>query len=85
MSMLQSSFLVQLQKIPTSQMLGSRGVGFLKSVPVPVTALKTAGLTLTGATSPKIAALETSFLGVQWAAGATDAASFNFTVPYDFD
>lgn len=62
------------------------GSGFVRSVVIPLTDLKTsAGLTLTAGTNPLVAALETNAVGVQWAAGNATAALLNYVVPLDFD
>jgi len=82
-----NNFLLRLNGLITGQSNGQgSGVGFLKTMPIHLTELKTtAGLTLTGATAPLVAALETYLLGVQWAASNATAALLIVPIPYDYD
>lgn len=80
--MVPNTFLRQLAEIPKHP-----GDGFLRSHKLSITGdLRTAaGLVLTAATAPLVAAFETNALGVQVAAGQTAAGSFTFQVPLDYD
>lgn len=63
------------------------GDGFYRQMPFNMLAdWKTAaGLVLTAATAPLVAALETSFIGVQSASSTTDLGMFNIPIPRDYD
>jgi hypothetical protein len=62
------------------------GDGFRKCEDTKLAEWRTAaGLTLTAATAPLAAALETSFYGVQSASSTTDLGSMRVTVPRDYD
>ena len=75
-------FLKQLSLTPAP---GGDGVRVVRPLNL-ITDLRTsAGLVLTGATVPAVAALETNALGVQVAASQTAAGSFVFQVPADYD
>lgn len=85
-----ANLLLQLKQTNTSGTNGSsgtgNGLGFKRSTPVPLTDLKTsAGLTLTGATSPLVAALETNAIGVQWASSNSSKAAYIIHIPGDYD
>lgn len=82
-----NNFLLGLTGLQTFGGNGNgKGLGFKKSEPIILQDLCTAaGLTLTAGTSPPIAALETNFIGIQWAAGNAAKVLLNFTVPVDYD
>lgn len=82
-----NNFLIECAGLVTGQTNGAgQGVGFIRSYTVPLQSLRTAaGLTLTAATNPLIAALETNFIGLQWASSDSTKAQLNFTVPLDYD
>jgi hypothetical protein len=75
-------FLKQLKRLPRY----GGGDGVRRTVDIKLGDIKTiAGLTLTGATVPTIAAIETNGLAVVAAAGGTQSGSFTFIVPKDYD
>ena len=79
MSFNEQNFLTRLDSLIT-------GDGFRQVQEVKMSEWKTAaGLTLTASTAPTMAALETSFYGVQSASSTTDLGSLAFTVPEDYD
>jgi hypothetical protein len=76
------NFLSQLFKVPKY----GAGKGFRRTVDIKLADIKTtAGLTLTGATVPTIAAIETNGLAIVAAASGTASGSFTFIVPKDYD
>lgn len=82
-----ANFLIRLKDLVSQTTNGAgSGVGFYRTVPLPLGSFRTSGnLTLTAATNPLVAALETNFLGVQWAAGDSTKMSLNWVVPDDYD
>ena len=76
------NFLKEVQQIPDQY-----GDGFTRTVPIQLHSLRnSSGLTLDASTTnPRLAALETNFLGMQWLAGNAAVAVLNWTVPIDYD
>lgn len=82
-------FLKEIQGIPTGSASGGLGGGdgFREWVNInpPGDFRTSAGLTLTAATVPAVANLETNGVGVQVIAGQTASGNFVFSVPKDYD
>lgn len=83
------NLLAEMSQIPTGDAkngLGG-GDGIKKYIAVDVmSGIRTvAGLVLTAATAPAIAALETNFIGISAAAGTTFCGELNFKIPADYD